>query len=662
MSSRNYDPDPDAVPSGSLATAILSQRDLSARIPINFVTHPSVSLASACFSGNRYEDNAIKKCLSNLLSTGFRRILLDVYWDPLLIQWSLCPAAVPSQLADPASSSSEATRSAVQTTGLSISDLPTTGIIPRHRPTDRPDDALLNLERRQTPTAIATPSATDSPSAPSSTTIRASDVPAPTEVAGSPGLFQLGRYQCTSTANINLIRDVFEDHFVNTGNNLNATLKYLILNIRPAQVLAGEDFDPDSVAPSDLYPISRTLNTTLAPFIYTPVNLQDQRSNLNASWFAAPFDQQPDTLYYHYTINQANVATTEDGWPSEGYAELIQAKRILVGFGTSSIPVEQYNTTLDNAIIFPPDILTTPQNVAASSAGAVTSGCLYTNTSFSPFQSNISFAIPAASSLSTFSTDPNQIYNISSSLSACGISPLLNTTLNTPATSIAPYTTFIRSALWSWQPDQPSSNTNDTQTRCATLNLTAPQSRWQVSPCTSRLQGACRIANQPYEWTLSTQRGPYDSIPRVCPPNSTFSVPRTALENSHLRAAVARLRGASDAPSLEAIDLSLSGFGDDQRLAKRQDQDTLVWLNLNDLDVQGCFVQGINSTCPYAPRAGEASRRVIVPVVAAVIVFVLAGLTVFVKCAANRAGVKRRRKRGLGKGRDGLGEYEGVPS
>ncbi|KAF2222802.1 hypothetical protein BDZ85DRAFT_319134 [Elsinoe ampelina] len=676
MSQQDYIPDTDAIPSGSLATAILSQRDLSARIPINFVTHPGVSLTAACFNENRYEDQLLRKCLSNLLSIGFRRIFLDAYWDPLIGQWSLCPIAIPSQWANTASSSSEATRSVAQTTGLSISDLPTSVVIGRGVPTNVAR-AVQDLEplKHQTSPVATTASSSDASSGFATATAPSSNASLPTEVAGSPGLFQFGDIQCTSTVNINLVRNIFEDHFVTTGNNINATLKYLILNLRQAELLEGQDV-PIDTAPPQSSRISRIFNTTLAPFIYTPENLRDQRNNLNATWFAAPFEQRPDTLYYQHTFNEANIATTTDGWPSEGYAELIQAKRMLIGFGDSSISNDQYNTSLDDAIIFPSDTLTSPRELSFSSTGAITSGCLYNNTSPSPFQSNISFAIPSYSSLNTLANSPQQIINTSSLLPACGISPLVITTLSTPATSISPYESFIRTSLWSWQPNQPASTTNDTQLRCASLNLTSPANgKWQLTPCTTRLQGACRIASQPYEWTLSTQRGPYDSIPRVCPPNSTFSVPHTALENSHLLAAIRASRSpSSSSNSQSSLDTTLfssssssssSSDPDPIPLQPRQDpSDALIWLNLNDLNLQGCFVEGINATCPYAPRAGEASRRVIVPIVAAVIVFVLAGLTVLTKCAANRAGVKRRRRRRGGKGawRDGLGEYEGVPS
>jgi len=83
-----------------------------------------------------------------------------------------------------------------------------------------------------------------------------------------------------------------------------------------------------------------------------------------------------------------------------------------------------------------------------------------------------------------------------------------------------------------------------------------------------------------------------------------------------------------------------------------------LWLDFNDLDVQSCWVVGVNSRCPYG-RSAEASMsaQIVVPTVAALIVLVLALLTLLIKCGANRRQARSRRRRGV-TGWD----YEGVPS
>jgi len=117
--------------------------------------------------------------------------------------------------------------------------------------------------------------------------------------------------------------------------------------------------------------------------------------------------------------------------------------------------------------------------------------------------------------------------------------------------------------------------------------------------------------------------------------NDNFTVPDTALENTYLNSAIQDWIPTHD---------------DD-------DGSMLFWVNLNDLDVRGCWVNGVNSSCPYVRMDTDRTRTVVVPVVAAVIIFVLFFLTLFVKCAANRQNSKRRRRRG-----DRGWDYEGVPS
>lgn len=132
--------------------------------------------------------------------------------------------------------------------------------------------------------------------------------------------------------------------------------------------------------------------------------------------------------------------------------------------------------------------------------------------------------------------------------------------------------------------------------------------------------------------------GIYDAVSRVCPSNSTFAAPRTALENSYL---ISAMQTAHSNGSLDT-------------------DDTSIWVNFNDLDVSGCWVAGANQTCPYVQRPTDTSRRVTVPTVAAVVVFALVALTLFSKVAANRTSRKRRRSRKrIG---DGGWDYEGVPS
>ncbi|KAF2157564.1 hypothetical protein K461DRAFT_317644 [Myriangium duriaei CBS 260.36] len=630
--SGDYDPDTDAVPTGALATAILAARDVSISIPINFVTHPGVVLRAACFATNRYEDSATKKCLSNLLAAGFRRIIVDLYWDPFSSQWSLCPVALPSRGQDAQSSASIRASSTATVTSAALALTtppgPATGTIHKRATSD--SSAVSQSTSTGTPTSSAASSTTSSPSA------------SPSEVAGSSGLFQLGPYQCTSSVDIDLIRDVFEDHFVSTGYDVDATLKYLIFNLHNSTILS-DDTNPTQNSSPSPQPVSRILNATLAAYLYTPEMLSTQRANLNSSWFSMTVQpsNQPDHAYFQYSVDPPGKASTLDGWPSEGFAELMQTKRLLVGFGTSDLEGSQYNLSADGQVVFLPGELISPRAVHLGPNGTVTSGCILHTSPTSLAAANDSFAVSAEP---LTDLDSLAIAEAASSLTMCGISPVLNTTLSnaTADDSIAPYLSFVAASSWSWLPGQPvdQSSVPGANEHCAAMNLSASANgRWQVATCSTHLSGACRFPNAPLNWTVTMQRNSYGAVDNECPEGTSFGVPRTAAENVALRAA-----------GLSAREADMDG----------QSQDQLIWLNLNDLDIAGCWVTGIDSRCPYAGNRTGASRAVIVPTVAAVIVFCLAALTVLVKCAASRRGQEKRRRRGRQK--DGRGEYEGVPS
>ena len=142
-----------------------------------------------------------------------------------------------------------------------------------------------------------------------------------------------------------------------------------------------------------------------------------------------------------------------------------------------------------------------------------------------------------------------------------------------------------------------------------------------------------QITREIYSWQISEDESDYYNAPSTCRSPYQFDVPHTALENAHLLAA-------------------LQNDG-------RRSPDEVIYIDLNSINIQECWVSGPNGTCPYlSTDDSDRIRIVVVPTVAAVIIFVLAALTFFVKCAANRRENKRGRRRRL------LGgwEYEGVPS
>lgn len=577
-----------------------------------------MSLTVACFGARRYEDAAAKKCFSNLLSAGFRRFVVDIYWNRYLNQWGLCPVAATAITVIPSGGSTTEASSTLGASTLSASSL-----------TFQDISTTQTVTKRQVTTSAFSTSAT------SSTPV------APTQVPGSPGVYQIGEYQCSPTVTLDQFLGVLEDHFLVTANILNATLKYLILNVNEATQI------PSAVSNSSLSPappIARTIRGELLPSLYTPDILASQRANLNASWLNAPVGNQPDLQYLNLNTTSKATVSTFDGFPNEGYIELIQARRVLIAFGSISLDDTQFDMDADAGLIFRPGTLTALRDVTLTGSGNIENGCFFSTNDLRFSGLNNSFAVA-----------PIQGSQINPApYIQCGISPLLNTSLLSLANENAgPYITFIQQSIWSWNLTGLARAGGSDPVNCAIINTAT--GLWEPESCSARHIGACRVGSEPYEWALSRQQGNYNDMARVCPSNSSFDVPRTALENAYLRRAIARSRGTAQ-PQIGTA-LAPSGLS-----AQSSVDAEYIWINLNDVDISGCWVSGVNATCPYITRPGEATRTVVVSIIVGIIILILAGLTIFVKCAANRAGVKRRRRRRLRLMSDKFGEYEGVPS
>lgn len=415
---------------------------------------------------------------------------------------------------------------------------------------------------------------------------------------------------------------------------------YLTLNIHAAasaSAPSGSAQQPaDGSLPSPDNSLSSIISRNVSDRVYTPSNLLTQRGDLNnsQSWFTVNPAEQPDSSYFEVDTS-GSTSSSPNGWPGESYVEMSAAKLLFIEFGQIDPQMRNYNLTLDASTIFPPGYLSEPIQATFGSNGTTDKGCFFDPTISSVAERNNSWAIHSIGD-----GDASQDLSLSlanaKSLTDCGISPLLNVTLGAPADeSYVPYLAFIESTIWSWGPDQPinSSTREDLNDyRCAALNATSGM--WLASDCGSSRYGACRISGQPYEWRITYAAAPYDRINLACDDGSAFDVPRTSLENAHLLSTWRSYINNED-----------------------DDSGTLLWLDFNQLDISACWVIGGNSTCPYADPPGSETRRIVVPVVGAVVVFVLAALTVLIKCAGNRQTAKRRKRRG----HNGW-DYEGVPS
>ncbi len=136
----------------------------------------------------------------------------------------------------------------------------------------------------------------------------------------------------------------------------------------------------------------------LSQYLYTQSELSSDRANLNRSWYSVEEINRPVEEYYSVDINENDIYSTEDGWPSESYVEFSKSKRLLVGWGTVDPQLADYNFTGDSGVIFPTGYLQYPQtDVNESSTGLLTRGCFLSNLTDDLTQNNSSWAFDSIS-------------------------------------------------------------------------------------------------------------------------------------------------------------------------------------------------------------------------------------------------------------------------
>ncbi|ELR09215.1 hypothetical protein GMDG_03789 [Pseudogymnoascus destructans 20631-21] len=354
MSSDDYAPGNDAVLSVDEARVQLSQRDLSLSIPINFMTVPGVSLTAACLGNRVIGEGELARCFSNLLSVGFRRFELDLYWDAGRSLWSFCPVEMKQMPGDDNGSSS-----------LSQSGTP---------PATTTNQGSLSF-----PAAVATSiqeKGTNDALPVSGTSERISVSPAPTP--SSEPMHAEGHYKCSPAATLEMFGHQLHSYLVDTQNTLEAQLSYYVFNIHAAASRTSP-YSP-AQAPTNLPVggelIGRMLSSNLSSYIYTPIHLSNNRANLNSSWYTVPERYRPVTDYYSVEIDDNGVWSTDDGWPSESFIEFSSLKRVLFQFGTIDPQMQGADYTADASILFPSGYITQPQPSASlNSTSHLTSDC-----------------------------------------------------------------------------------------------------------------------------------------------------------------------------------------------------------------------------------------------------------------------------------------------
>lgn len=631
-------------------------------MPINFVTHAGISLTSACFAHGVFEDSRAGKCISNLLAARFERFIIDIFWDSSLRQFTLCPVSINLGSRPVNASSIPFTSTAL--TSQNISDFSSgrtdaqSTIIPETTSTS-PSETLStdgeNRIRQITSSSLETASTVTSRTS-ESTTTTGSRISTSTISSGN-NLYSFGPYQCSPSLNLQFLASVLVDYIRNTSDSISVNFLYFQFNLHAA---ASNDRPNDPARsltaleiPTQVELIGNVFKAASTLLPYQPSELSSQRTNLNNSWYHVPTSRQPVSQYFLTTNLPRCDQGTPDGWPSEYFAEVRSFNRFLLGWGSIDPEMEDYDFAGDSDVIFPPNYISSSKEIRANSAGEIESGCLYNAQQPTVAESNSSWAFTIINTTNSSLESFNRFGSLASNLTSCGITPILNVTLGnqTADMNVLQYVRFMQSTIWNWAPGEPrnvtlpDANSIDDENmqdrfRCALMDTSASAnaSRWRVEDCSIPHRAACRIANQPYKWRLSEDSVAYSTAERACQTNSFFSTPRTGLENTYLYQNILTL------PEDSRSGLSGDGSG--------------VWLNFNSLDTEGCWVTtGPNGTCPYSDDEDSLRQQtVLIPVIAALIVLLLAALTLFVKCNKNRRN-SRKRIRG-----EGGWDYEGVPS
>lgn len=565
--------------------------------------------------------------------------MIDLYWDTINRQLSLCPVELPP-LAGNASSGLSVDISALSSlTATTTSAAQTTSpnaAPPVKRQTEQPS------QNTTTATANMTTSAT------SATSTMPASVPTTTGVDGTT-LLELGNYKCSLDLNLGSIISLFSSFFSNTSDTLSVRLAYVDLNLHAAAPFTAPGEPAGNVTGQKL-PIldelaGSQLSEALSRALFTPEQLTEDRQDLGRSWYRNSFSQSTDTSYFEELRGTDNTNFTLDGWPGEAWLLLSDNRRLLASWGQIDPQMQLYNFQGDAAHVFPAGYISSNTNISVTDPDSIDRGCFYRPGKFEVSQINSSWAT------ATFHESmPISLTDTIGNLTACGISSVLNSTLSGTVTqdNIAPYKSFAEATIFGWARGEPRNVStqgargggSEGDYRCAIIDSTGGYNgHWRVENCQNRHRVACRRQRRPHAWELSTMSVPFGAAADVCPDGSAFQMPRTGLENTYL---YQRILGDSLASNTDDADSMLQG----------------VWINFNSLDVARCWTSGgANATCPYVDGSEEQRQRnVLIPAIAALIVLLLTVLTLLVKCNENRRN-SRTRRRG-----DNGWDYEGVPS
>lgn len=324
----------------SITSALRSQRDLAMNISINRIQWPAINLESSFF-GNNYTDAKLQD-IGSLLSTGYRRLVLDIYWRSDRGNWQLCPVNIPD-------SDFPQRLALTPELGKEVS-AQHHNVTHSFQPLTSPPSGSLTIS------SIANEATPSKP------------------LVTKDGLFRkavklqadvtISSFTCTPWITFRHFMQSIDIYLASVNpqtDSENTDLFFLILNLH--NLNATNTTTPNSVNTNTTWiegmsanqslSLWETIDSTLGKSVsrtskvYTPQNLTTDRDNLTAS-----FNTTGIPYFIAKPSSSPNTLTTDSGWPPWLY--LIQKNiQLLVGFGDNLLPSNtNYNVADDASYIF----------------------------------------------------------------------------------------------------------------------------------------------------------------------------------------------------------------------------------------------------------------------------------------------------------------------
>lgn len=205
---------------------------------------------------------------------------------------------------------------------------------------------------------------------------------------------------------------------------------------------------------------------------------------------------------------------------------------------------------------------------------------------------------------------------------------------NEPNTSLENSTSALSESDESDAEDNPNEITSTTQVAYKCIAMVP--GGWSLKNCYDKYRVACQNESDPFDWILLTSLATYFDLTSDsrCPDHYVFNVPQLSIEQA-----------------------ALATFLDSKNILAP------VWIDLNDITVNGCFVTGgPYAECPYTKIVSTLNliRQIAPSIVVAFVILLLIFYEKFVLMVPVHTNRKHHWKRVLNQYYKN--EYEGVPS